>query len=748
MDAASRVTYEPLRTTPVVLVGVFFLVSAWYLSWRPGAFNPRAPVFSAVVFAAELYGFVTVLLHLFMVWRLRSRMALPVPEGLGVDVFVTTINEPLDMVRRTLLAAIRMDYPHVTWLLDDGARPEMAELARELGVNYLSRTDSANAKAGNLNHALVHSRGEFIAVFDADHAPRHDFLTQTLGYFSDPRVAFVQTPQDFYNLDSFQHRCIPRKAFVWTEQSLFFRVIQRGKDYWNAAFFCGSCAVLRRAALDSIGGFATGTVTEDLHTSIRLHKRGYASVYHPQPLAFGVAPATIRPFLRQRIRWGQGAMQVWWKEGVILGCGLTLPQRLNYLASMLTYFDGWQKAVFYVAPAVALATGIMPITAVNVEFLMRFIPYYVLTFWVFEEAGRGYGRSVMIEQYNMARFAAFAWSTISSLLPSPRFRVTDKALTDRRRSMAYTFPQAAAFTLNLGAIPVGIGLYLLGHHLPLGGLAANIVWASLNASIAGATLAFARRRAANRRQDYRFPIPLPYRLLAPGDGEMPGVIDDISSSGCRLYGRFPANIEVGFILELEIFVPGRTLGLRLAVTSIIHGHDPVGQPYLKAIGCRFIPRGRADRDGLDMFLYGSDLQWGVRSLTERLRTPLEWLAELSGRDQLRGDAEAGLHWAHAKVEAVRGMDAFAETGLVQLDGTGRPRRLLAFSAVPDDNGIRISVYTRFTLEAYQAQTRHTGQLDSPFGPVFLYGVREATKVPAWNADCPSPRCVSQSLTSV
>jgi cellulose synthase/poly-beta-1,6-N-acetylglucosamine synthase-like glycosyltransferase len=123
---------------------------------------------------------------------------------------------------------------------------------------------------------LTQSRAQFIAIFDADHAPKTSFLTQTLGFFSDPQVAFVQTPQDFYNLDSFQHRWSRRKGQVWTEQSLFFRVIQRGKDYWNAAFFCGSCAVIRRSSLDAIGGFATGTVTEDLHTSIRLHKQGFS----------------------------------------------------------------------------------------------------------------------------------------------------------------------------------------------------------------------------------------------------------------------------------------------------------------------------------------------------------------------------------------------------------------------------------------------------------------------------------------
>jgi len=269
-----------------------------------------------------------------------------------------------------------------------------------------------DAKAGNLNNALRHSVAEYVAIFDADHAPARDFLQHTLGYFNDQQVAFVQTPQDFYNLDSYQHRHDQQRRLVWTEQSLFFRVIQRGKDYWNAAFFCGSCAVLRRRALDEVGGIATGTVTEDLETSIRLHRKGFKSVYHTQSLAFGVAPSTVVPFLKQRVRWGQGAMQALRHLGTWFGRGLTFPQRVNYLATVFTYFDGWQKAVFYISPVIVLATGIMPIAEVSWVFLAHFIPFYILTFWAFEELGRGYGRSVTI-----GGFAAWVTRRCSSSRP-------------------------------------------------------------------------------------------------------------------------------------------------------------------------------------------------------------------------------------------------------------------------------------------------------------------------------------------
>ncbi|MEO8629005.1 MAG: cellulose synthase catalytic subunit, partial [Betaproteobacteria bacterium] len=254
------VQYEPLGTARTILVIVYVVVAVWYLAWRPSTFNPQAMTFSVILYAAEVFGFVSSLMHIMMVWRLTVREAPVAPLGLTVDVFVTTYNEPVAMLRRTLIAATRMDYPHSTWILDDGNRPEMKALADSLGCRYVARTDNRDAKAGNLNNAMRHSLAEFIAVFDADHAPARDFLRHSLGYFRDANVAFVQTPQDFYNLDSYQHRRTPKRRLVWTEQSLFFRVIQRGKDYWNAAFFCGSCAVLRRRALDEVNGFATGTV--------------------------------------------------------------------------------------------------------------------------------------------------------------------------------------------------------------------------------------------------------------------------------------------------------------------------------------------------------------------------------------------------------------------------------------------------------------------------------------------------------
>ncbi len=630
-----------LRTLVVL---AFVVYAPYYLIWRLGTFNPDAPFFSWLIWGAEVFGYLTALLHIFMVSRLTSPQAESPPPGLTVDVFVPTYNESVNLLRHTLLAASRMEYPHQTWLLDDGNRPEMAALAKELGCRYLTRTENTDAKAGNLNNALSHSQADFVAVFDADHVPHKDFLNRTLGFLRDEKVAFVQTPQDFYNLDSYQHRRHRRLSYIWTEQSLFFRVIQRGKDRWNAAYFCGSCAVLRRSALDSIGGFATGTVTEDLHTSIRLHKKGYKAVYYPVSLAFGLAPNSVRAFLLQRQRWGQGAMQVWRKEGILFSRGLTLPQRLNYLASVLTYFDGWQKAIFYIAPAVVLLTGVMPISVLGKDFLLHFIPFYILCFWAYEEAGRGYGGTVLTEQYNMARFATFALATIGGFGRRLKFTVTQKISLERDRART-VIPQLFVLLLSISAIIIGAILWQSQQHLSPGAFWANIIWASINLGLAGAVVRFTLRRK-HRRREYRFPIPLPAFIGKPETGRVLGLVEDISADGCRFISEKP--VATAASVSGEIFLPSGRMPFSASISrhhetvtpsrdSRARSHESGERASRKKLeyGLAFQWKSANDAVQLENFLYGSDLQWQILGLHEGVTTPVVWGVDLfaSGKSE-------------------------------------------------------------------------------------------------------------------
>lgn len=636
-DAGLRLT--GLRAA---VVYAYLVYAPYYLIWRLDTFNPNALVFSWFIWGAEVFGYLTALLHVFMVWQLTSPEAEAPPPGWTVDVFIPTYNESVQLVRHTLLAAKQMDYPHEVWLLDDGNRKEMAALAQEYGCRYLARTVNTDAKAGNLNNALAHSRADFIALFDADHVPNHGFLVKTLGFFRDPKVAFVQTPQEFYNLDSFQHRRRKHLGYVWTEQSLFYRVIQRGKDRWNAAFFCGSCAVLRRSAIDAIGGFATGTVTEDLHTSLRLHKKGYRSVYFPESLAFGLAPDSVEAFLLQRRRWCQGAIQVWRKEGILFTRGLTFAQRMNYLASVLTYFESWQKLLFYTAPAVVLLTGVMPISVFGLDFFVRFAPFYVLCFWAFEEAGRGYGGTLLTEQYNMARFATFLQATITGFRDHLKFRVTPKNSIERSERQKM-LPQISVIALSLVGITIGGVLWREHAHLSPGAFWANVVWSFINIGFAGAIVRFSFRKRHQRRE-YRFPIPFPALVKNEDGSTVVCLVEDISIDGFRLVTETP--MGEGKHVSGDIYLPGSSLGFRgklLRKLTSLDNKPKKFQPDEKmerhprakhVYGVAFEWSDTRQTVQLHNLLYGTNLQWNLLGLHEDITTPVDWLLTKMRKDKV------------------------------------------------------------------------------------------------------------------
>lgn len=666
-----------------------------------------------LIYGAELFGFVTALAHIFMCWRLSERHAPPPRPGISVDVYIPTYSEPIDLVRKTVLAAMAMDYPHRTWILDDGRRQAMRALATELGCDYLARTDNVHAKAGNLNHALAHSQGELIVVFDADHAPRRDFLEKTLGYFDDAHVAFVQTPQDYYNLDSYQHRGSKASHEIWTEQALFFRVIQRGKDCWNSAFFCGSCAVVRRSSLERIGGFATGTITEDLHTSIRLHAAGFRSVYHAEPLAFGLAPESIEPFVTQRVRWGQGAMHVWRTEGILSNPGLSWAQRINYLASVATYFDGWTKGLFYFAPVAVLLTGSVPLVAAMPTFLLHFVPYYILTFWVFEEVGRGYGRTLYIEQYNMARFAAFAWATLAWFFPNGRFEVTRKR-SRARRLLRFTMAQWLVVCSNLLAVPVGIAIYRHTHMLPLAGVAANVLWAGINCGLAAAVLRHTLMVQRRQRAQYRFPVPLPAELDFAGL-RVHGTIDNLSEHGMRFYGGLLPYIESGSEFSGRLTLPDGPLPFTGQVRTLIslEGHPGT----FKAFGGMFNAK-PGDQKRIDRFLYGSDLQWVVNGYSDQVDTPFSRL--IPGHvPRARRPPFLDTHWNAAELTGTNGETFQVVLSFSKTDRT-QSGWLLSFTQVPEDQALRLDSFRRTDVAPQMVRLQRADGLQRAGTTVFVY----------------------------
>ncbi|WP_354685794.1 glycosyltransferase [Cupriavidus necator] len=611
------------------LVAVYIACGLIYMAWRVTTINLAAPWLSIPLYAAEVYGYLSGLLFVLMTYRLSVRESVPPVAGLKVDVFVPTYNESVELLRRTLLAAKRMDYPHETWLLDDGRRDSMRKLAESLGCRYLVRDNNAHAKAGNLNNALQFSSGDFIAIFDADHAPRKDFLVKTLGFFRDAGVAFVQTPQDFFNIDSFNHRL--GKKRVWDEQALFFKVIQRGKDALNAAFFCGSCAVIRRSAVQEIGGFATETVTEDVHTAIKLHRRGYRSVYYAESLAFGLAPHSIDTYLKQRMRWGMGAMQVFRRENVLFARGLTLGQRLNYLASALFFFEGWQKLVFFLTPPAVFLSGQLPITAPLDTFLMLFCLYYLLSMLVHLELGRGYNSLFLSEQYAMARFFAFMSTSVGLFRRNIPFAVTDKQFSDTGKMWLWLSPLLFLAAVTAASVPVGVYRIYTGS-IPLGAGAVTFLWTFVTLLTAVIVAVYAHRHASNRRTEYRFPLRLPVTLTLDGNSYL-GLTSDLSPNGALYSGEGVPGLSRGGMVDIAIHLPNLIVRDVAQATFVSKRAPEAGGAGGQAqIGLQFQWSERGNTGALETFLFGSRLQLDMGNLTETETPPLTRLAELLRRE--------------------------------------------------------------------------------------------------------------------
>ena len=361
-------------------------LSCWYLAWRltHTLHGPHLTfadhVFISVFLAVELLQFLNhgVLMLTFLRKRDNRPLAdecekalrtLPHEALPAVDVFIPTYNEPLEVLERTILCAKAIDWPNLNvWVLDDGRRDWLRQLSKRHQVGYLTRPDNKGAKAGNINAALARTNAPFILILDADFVAQPNILWRAMGLFQDPRVGIVQMPQDFFNPDPLQHNLYATR-FIPNDQRLFFHVIQPSRDAWDAAVCCGTNAIIRRAALDSIGGrFPTECVMEDIFLTCRLLPHGYVTRYLDETLAIGLAPESLSAFIIQRAKWAQGAIQMMLLKDGIFGPGLSLMHRIQLFALPLYWISFTSMHCLGIAaPIILMLTGIMPIANVAWE---------------------------------------------------------------------------------------------------------------------------------------------------------------------------------------------------------------------------------------------------------------------------------------------------------------------------------------------------------------------------------------------
>lgn len=342
------------------LIVVYVVLSVVYLGWRTTIFNPDAPVMSWVFFGAEVYGFLIGLTMCYSAWYFRLREAPPANRKYSVDVLVPVYTEPTDMIELTLIGAKEIDYPHETYLLDDGKRDELKLIAEKHGAHYIRREGNKGAKAGNLNHALKQCTGELVAVFDADHIAQREALAKLVPFMQDEAVSMVQAPQAFYNEDCFLYRDVYVGAGRWHEQAFFMDRVQNSHDMFDACTGIGTGVVYRRATLDKIGGFPEATITEDIHMSLLIHKNGLKTVYLNEPVAWGVAAADVSEFNKTRRRWAHGNLHALILENAFFCKGLPWRKRLPYLCMGLHMQEGWQQFIQLLLPVISMMLLVMP----------------------------------------------------------------------------------------------------------------------------------------------------------------------------------------------------------------------------------------------------------------------------------------------------------------------------------------------------------------------------------------------------
>ncbi len=609
------------RNARLIIAFFFILSSITYFTWRLGVLNDQAMVFSVIFFLAEFFGLVISLFTLFITWHVKVREPAVLPPDLTVDVLIPTYNESAEIVRLTALAAKKIRYPHNTWILDDGNRSEIKKLANELGCKYLAREENTHAKAGNLNNALKYSTADFIAILDADHVPEENFLDRLLGYFNDPEVAYVQSPQDFYNIDSYQFQNNPKRKLLWHDQTFFYQIGQTGRDYWNATSFCGTSSILRRSALDRIGGFATETVTEDMHTAIRLQKAGYKSVYHPESLVYGIAATTYVEFLQQRLRWGHGNVQTLREERLPFCEGLTIPQRICYTALGLTYFEGWTRLILYFTPAIVLLTGIAPIGDTRL-FFWFFIPYFLFSYLCIEEFGRGNARFFVSEFMAMARLPVYILATLGLFLKRRRWRITSKERTGAI-PVYLILPQLLIFIFNLSALVVGIisPPEILILSMSGGTITVICLWALVNLIL---SLSFIYSVIPDRQscEEYLFHIPVQIDISSERRSSRAATIDAISSNRIIFTAIFEQAPQIGEIIHCDIYLNELRASSNIIIDSVKPGE--CNSEYI--VSCRLDWADINNRDLFNLKLHACGWHRQIIWSGGFFRTPLEWLS--------------------------------------------------------------------------------------------------------------------------
>ncbi|WP_160121432.1 UDP-forming cellulose synthase catalytic subunit [Rhodovarius lipocyclicus] len=622
------------RTVTLALCMLSVIVSLRYIYWRLAETLDYTGFWQTFLgtglLMAEVYAVVALVLSYFQVLWPLDRKPVPLPDDPEtwptIDVFIPTYNEPLEVVRPTVFAALALDWPRHklnVYVLDDGRREEFRQFAAECGAGYIIRPDNKGAKAGNINHALAQTDGEYVVIFDCDHVTTRAFLQMTVGWMlRDRGLAMVQTPHYFYSPDPFE-RNLASGQRVPNEGLLFYGLIQQGNDFWGASFFCGSCAVLRRTAVEEVGGVPTTTVTEDCHLSLKMQKAGWRTAYLRVPLAAGLATERLMLHIGQRMRWARGMVQILRLENPLLATGLSIPQRICYFLAMFHFLFPLPRFVFLTAPLAFLLLGENIIAASPLAIVAYAGPHIIHSVATASRVQKKVRHSFWSEIYETVLTVYLLPVTLATLLDPRRgrFNVTDKGgtLQEGYFDLRAVGPNMVlALFLVLGVLS---GIYGLAANPPASlefqAYALNLVWATLCLLTVLAGLAVGRERRQIRERA-RIGAEIGSAIVLPDGRRITGISEDLSLGGAALTMERPSGLEEDQLVTVELQIGSEAVAVPAEVLRWQDGRAQI----------RFVPQDLRDEGQIVRAVLGRADAW-VNWDANRPDQPLRSLKEVA-----------------------------------------------------------------------------------------------------------------------
>lgn len=564
-EKTSENTGKRILFFKTILLLILFITCGIYLFWRFYYTIPRSCGYISLIagymlFIAEAVGFIESSIFYLTLWNINTPSTPEVhnAEFPHVDVFVATYNESRSLLYKTIIGCKNMDYPdknkvHI-YICDDGNRKEIADLCTDLEVNYITRTDNTHAKAGNLNNALSKTSSPYIVTFDADMIPMHDFLMKTIPFFiAEENIGFVQLPQNFYNPDSFQYNLFSEQT-IPNEQTLFSRLIQAGKNRFNAVIYAGSNTVLSRKALNEINGFAVGTITEDFITGMKIQSKGYKCIYLNEVHASGLSPESLEDLFNQRIRWARGVIQTFKACKPLFMKGLSIFQKLMYFSAFSYWYFGIWRFIFFAAPILFSVFGIVVLSASAKQVLAIWLPMFIFTNLTFAYFTKGVRTASWSHIYDTILFPHIIKNVLKETIgfKMSKFKVTPKE-NIKRESFVNSFElvrvQIIIALFSLAGIIRIIYLYFNSDFQSQ--YLINFFWLSYNCYLLFMAIFFASERPKFRNSE-RFSVSEDAFIETKNGKNLCGKTADISETGVSIILDKPVYLDLNSNHNIKI----------------------------------------------------------------------------------------------------------------------------------------------------------------------------------------------------